>query len=89
MGKFKRIAASLLLGASSSYATHTPPTKLPPIPDRVAAVRAALAAKNPPLTLSKGEGLQQEREEIAQFWGNWNNWANWSNWANWANWRNF
>jgi hypothetical protein len=95
--RIKRIVASLLLGASSSYATPSPAPKPPLIPDRVAAVRSALSEKGSVLSGPKNDHAVKAPEKLAQWgnfpnwgnWGNFNNWNNWGNWSNWSNWRNF
>ena len=74
-------AAGLLIG-SVAAAVPAPPASTaalaPPVPlhERVAAVRKALAAAEPP-TAEPSWTLAQ-----ATTWTNWPKWSKWSNWAN-------
>jgi hypothetical protein len=83
------IGISLALGAAAPAAASTPSAQTPTaatagISDRLAAVRAAVAAI---------DGKSADTGERVAWWGNgwggwgWPNWHNWNNWNNW--WRNW
>ena len=68
------------------------------VPERVGAVREALANRIAQAReLGGTEAIQKlpyAELQLASWlnwvnWPNWNNWADWNNWSNWSNWRNW
>ena len=91
---FAVLVAGGLLGTQAAQASVTTPITTPSVPNRVAAVRAAMSkkvAEVEKLGQPALDKLPYAQMEVASWlnWGNWNNWNNWRNWQNWANWLNY
>jgi hypothetical protein len=85
--------AAVLSGAVVINATQPAAAAGNHLTDRVAAVRAALAAKlgDASEASSTNSSLSYAEANLAQWvnWGNWGNWHDWRDWRDWNNWGNW
>ena len=72
------LASAVGLALAAGAASAETPTEPPPLQARIAAVRAAIAAR------LKQDAPATNSWTLTQA-TNWTNWPKWSKWSNWAN----